>query len=117
MDAVTLLETAQAAGFTVAVEGERLQVRGPKAAVAILNQLRERKADIVRLLRGPDDADDDEEFEPPPRAMPPSPPWCQYRSHWHGWRSIYGPHLICATCHPPAIPGVVAEWLEHGEES
>jgi hypothetical protein len=27
------------------------------------------------------------------------------------WRSVYGPHLICGTCHPPALPNLVAEWV------
>jgi hypothetical protein len=29
------------------------------------------------------------------------------------WRSVHGP-TICARCHPPATPGLVAEWI--GEE-
>lgn len=32
--------------------------------------------------------------------------------HRAAWRSIYGPHLICDTCHPPVSPGVVAETIE-----
>ena len=35
-------------------------------------------------------------------------PWCHHR-HW--WRSIYGP-VICANCHPPAAPELVAEWID-----
>jgi hypothetical protein len=27
------------------------------------------------------------------------------------WRSIYGA-VICAECHPPAAPELVAEWIE-----
>ena len=37
-------------------------------------------------------------------------PWCPYK-HPRAWRSVYGPHLICGTCHPPASESVVAEWL------
>jgi hypothetical protein len=29
------------------------------------------------------------------------------------WRSISGP-VVCAWCHPPADPGLVAEWIERG---
>jgi len=31
------------------------------------------------------------------------------------WRSRNGP-LVCATCHPPAAVGVVAEWVEVGDD-
>lgn len=34
--------------------------------------------------------------------------WCHY-GHPEGWRSIFGPHLICAVCHPPAREEAVAE--------
>lgn len=37
--------------------------------------------------------------------------WCQY-GHPEGWRSIYGPHLICATCHPPSREEAVAERIK-----
>ncbi|MEX0701297.1 MAG: hypothetical protein WD069_04310 [Planctomycetales bacterium] len=36
---------------------------------------------------------------------------CPDRNHPR-WRSIFGPHLICGTCHPPARPEIVAEWFE-----
>lgn len=38
-------------------------------------------------------------------------PWCPVYHHPRMWRSIYGDHLICATCHPPATPEIVAEYL------
>ena len=38
------------------------------------------------------------------------PPWCRHPSHRQGWKSIYGEHLICATCHPPVDEKIVAEW-------
>ena len=31
------------------------------------------------------------------------------------WRSIYG-NLICGTCHPPAAPQLVEEWVEINRE-
>jgi len=39
-------------------------------------------------------------------------PWCG-RREW--WRSIHGA-VVCGCCHPPAVPGLVAEWL-NGPES
>jgi hypothetical protein len=47
----------------------------------------------------------------------PARVWCPIYRHRTAWRSVFGPHLICAACHPPAIPRVVAKWLDHGDES
>jgi len=38
----------------------------------------------------------------PPRPPPPLKLWCSRYRHDQSWRSIHGPHLICAICHPPA---------------
>ena len=39
---------------------------------------------------------------------PKKPPvWCPRYQHERAWRSIYGTHLICETCHPPVHPNVV----------
>jgi len=38
-------------------------------------------------------------------------PWCG-RFAW--WRSVHGV-VVCGNCHPPATPGLVAEWI--GEPS
>ena len=43
---------------------------------------------------------------------PKSPDWCRQYGHRRGWRSIYGPHLICATCHSPVSDSVIAEWID-----
>ena len=32
------------------------------------------------------------------------------------WRSVFGRHLICGLCHPPAFPSLVAEWVETATE-
>lgn len=32
-----------------------------------------------------------------------------HESRW--WRSIFGQHLICGVCHPPAFTHIIAEWL------
>ena len=42
----------------------------------------------------------------PPLAHPPCPSCRGARA----WRSFHGP-IICARCHPPADPNLVAEWL------
>ena len=43
------------------------------------------------------------------RAEPLTTCHCCGQHRW--WRSIYGPHLICGVCHPPAFANVVAEWI------
>jgi hypothetical protein len=37
--------------------------------------------------------------------------WCG-RREW--WRSIHGA-VVCGHCHPPAVPGLVAEWLNRSK--
>jgi hypothetical protein len=37
--------------------------------------------------------------------------WCG-RREW--WRSIHGA-VVCGNCHPPAVPGLVAEWLNRSK--
>ncbi len=59
MDAVTLIERARAAGLTVRADGDRLIVHGPKAAEALVHELAAHKAEVLRLLAPPADADDD----------------------------------------------------------
>jgi hypothetical protein len=39
---------------------------------------------------------------------------CAARDHQRFWRSIHGPHLICAGCHPPRAPRSVAEFIDTG---
>lgn len=111
MDAVTLLAEAQAAGLTLEVVSDDLRVRGPRSAAAVVERIRSHKAEIVRTLSPQSQPGWREPFK-----VHPPPPWCGYPRHLHGWRSIYGPHVICATCHPPAVPEIVAEWLEHGSD-
>lgn len=51
MDAVSLLDRARAAGLIPRLDDDRLQVRGPRGAEGLIEQLRERKAEIIDLLR------------------------------------------------------------------
>ena len=44
-----------------------------------------------------------------PMEQPPTVCFCCHQRRW--WRSIYGPHLICAGCHPPSFRSVVAAWI------
>lgn len=51
MDGVTLLLRARAAGIEIRGSGEQLHVRGPKRHEALVKQLFEHKAEILRLLK------------------------------------------------------------------
>ena len=50
MDSVTLLTQAQTAGLKVHAEGDRLVVRGPRAAEALALRLLAHKAELLPLL-------------------------------------------------------------------
>ena len=44
--------------------------------------------------------------------VPAPPSWCFRYAHPKAWRSVYGEHWICATCHPPVSEDVVVEWSD-----
>jgi hypothetical protein len=50
MDGLTLLSEAVAAGLTVRVDGDRLVIRGPKAADAMARRLLEHKPEVLAAL-------------------------------------------------------------------
>ncbi len=50
MDGLALLSEATAAGLTVRVEGDRLVIRGPKAADAVARRLLEHKPEVLAAL-------------------------------------------------------------------
>ena len=53
-------------------------------------------------------------IDDPPDIPAPAPLLlCFYRyGHRTAWQSIYGPHWICAVCHPPVSETVIAEWID-----
>jgi hypothetical protein len=53
VDALALLAEAHAAGLEVHAEGDRLVVRGPKSAEALVLQLLDRKVEVMELLAPP----------------------------------------------------------------
>lgn len=128
MTAVALLAECRQRGLTLTAEEGRLLVRpAGQADDELLARLQAWKAELLVLLAAASDAEldrDDESLDPPTDwdAANPSPeprsfsrawpwtrkPWCDY-GHPTAWRSIYGSHLICETCHPPATEEAVAE--------
>jgi hypothetical protein len=53
MDVVVLLEEARARGLEVRADGDRLVMRGPRSAEALVRQLLAHKVALVRLLSAP----------------------------------------------------------------
>lgn len=47
-------------------------------------------------------------------AVQPSPGACRWCKGKLWWRSVYN-IVVCARCHPPALPELVVEWVEGGE--
>ena len=48
-------------------------------------------------------------FEPPPKS---DVPCCRCHKEQRWWQSIYGDHLICGICHPPATARALSEWIQ-----
>ncbi len=132
MDGIDLILRAEAAGLSIGLNGDRLVIRGPRSAESFARALLDRKAEVVALLRtaswvlrpdtrgrlglqSPDAPVPFPTWEDLPEwshRMPAEPAggacwWCG-RREW--WRSIHGA-VVCGHCHPPAVPGLVAEWL------
>jgi hypothetical protein len=53
MDAVGLLERAEAAGLKVTTNGDKLVVRGPRSAEALALELIKNKPEVIEVLRTP----------------------------------------------------------------
>lgn len=127
MELSELLQQLEIRGILIRVTGERLRA-GPRSALTpeITGALREHKEAVVRRysMRG----NGNESQKQPgfrrfvtshptinrPSVAAASTEWCPRYGHARAWRSIYGQHVICAVCHPPAVAEIVAEWLEHG---
>jgi hypothetical protein len=106
MDGITLLREAEAAGLSVEVVGDKLVVRGPKRAEAVALRLLAHKPDVIKALRAP--AGDHGEH-----------PVCRWPyqgrvPHRRFWLSVFGT-VRCASCSPPAYPGLVLRWIEPTE--
>lgn len=99
MTAAELVAAFEARGVMLIADGHLLRCR-PKSALTAgdLDVLRDRKAEVLEILRA----------ETTARAAPVVCFACKERRFW---RSVHGV-VICATCHPPARPELVAEWLD-----
>ena len=95
MTAAVLIDELRARGVTLVANGNWLHCR-PRSALTEedLAALRAHKAEVLGRLHS------DQEVDLVCFA-------CKERRFW---RSIYGV-VVCGTCHPPASPGRVAEWI------
>jgi len=103
---------ASAVRYTLA-ELEKLQGMGGEEELRVLHATKKYLGGV--LIRAPEAPP----FEPPPnqavhdmfdrphRFCCPTQPAPGHRL----WRSIYGV-VVCGTCHPPAVPRLVAKWIE-----
>lgn len=96
---IDLLNSARDAGLTLKRDGNRLVVRGPRAAGELAKSLVSRKIEVFNCLTKQ------------PRDVAAC--YCCQQRRW--WRSIYGSHLICGFCHAPVSANVVAEWIRPDE--
>ena len=95
MDVLTLLDRARAAGLTVAANGDKWIVHGPKTAEALVRELGARKAEVLAVL-----------------AAEPISPDCRHYS---------GPTPPCPQCGGPThdaldhLPGIVVLLCDDAE--
>lgn len=114
MTVTALLSELERRGVRLQTDGSRVGFSPAGAVTPDLRQaIREHKPALLKLLSPPtgDSTFDDAPLGPPVADPFDEPPERLPCGHSQQWRSIYGPHLICATCHPPASPDFVAEWF------
>src|SRR5258708_37653721 len=112
MDAVALLHRAQKAGLRIEPMGEKLLVRGPKRAEAVVKLLAEHKAEVLAAL-SPSTVDarrwrerfttralqwflGDRNWEAAKRLA-----LGDLENEWHYQHGKRGPTWQCAGCHAP----------------
>jgi len=118
MDGLTLLRQARQAGLVVALDGERLVIRGPKRAEQMARLLIENKPEIVAALAGPSEwhAGHREALtywgalHPTEEATQLA--WGELQNRWHRLHTERVPEWQCAGCGEP-IGGLAA--LDFGD--
>src|SRR5262249_40340199 len=132
MDRVALLRDARAARLEIAVDGDRLIVRGPAWAEAVARSLIEHKAEIIALISadGVTDRETDNTTDwrdlyeqraahwslegRRSRAEAEALAWGELENRWHRMRGERVPPDICAGCRRPIAAAealVLSEFL------
>lgn len=146
MGALALLQKLREIGCELRPEGDQVRVRYPAGVMTdeLRAAIREHKAALIALLSRGEAGQEEVQSSPAPTVpadrILSAPPlgqgggrsltgadgitlalslqldgtcYCCKGSRW--WLSRYGV-LICTTCHPPAVPGLVARYVD-GEEA
>ena len=121
MNAIAIVESLRSAGIRLTPDGDQLRLY-PQSSITIkqIEQVRQHKPDILKLLQDEQTRRAKDFVQPDSATFDWIADWldssqqnpglvcrCHQEQKW--WRSVYGDHLICTICHPPAYPGVVAD--------
>ncbi|MEW5935109.1 MAG: hypothetical protein AB1816_16145 [Bacillota bacterium] len=116
-----LLAELKRRGITLRPEGaDAIRYTAPKGAMTdeLRALIREHKAALLALLSAGSTGQEEAVSSPAPgialalSLQPDGTCYCCKGSRW--WLSRYGV-LVCATCHPPAVPELVARYVDGGE--
>ena len=121
MEPAALLQKLREIGCELRPDGDRLRVRAPAGVLTedLRAAIREHKVELLRLLSAGEAGRVEARCPPAPRItlalslQRDGRCYCCKGSRW--WLSRYGV-LVCATCHPPVVPEMVARWVT-GEEA
>jgi len=134
MDGLTLLRRARDVGLTVAAEGEKLVIRGPKRAEPVARLLIRHKPQVMAALVPAETASEAAEHRPDPAwwrrhylvrtinwelfgARPQSRArviaWGELLNEWHFRHGAQSPQWQCAGCNRP-IGGLASVTLGDG---
>lgn len=113
MTVFELLTDLQRQGFSLRpLPGDKLEV-GPasKLTPKLREELRQRKAELLELLRPGIKAYDVVEVFPGAEILYTTPPAsCRTCGGQTWWVNFYN-WPLCGTCFPPSLPGMVKEWV------
>jgi hypothetical protein len=137
MTAMQLMADLARLGIRLKAKGDRLRY-SPRSAVTpdLANRMKAHKGELLAMQRSTEvpaplaeiveksisadgtwhfdhTTNDDDDRIDATLATPlkPAEPRCCCHKKQRWWRSIYGDHLICGICHPPATSGVLREWM------
>jgi hypothetical protein len=105
MDGVTLLREARAAGLSVAAEGDKLVIRGPRRAEPVARLLLAHKPDVLAALAADWRARHREALAHHAALHPPVEAarlaWGELECRWHRLHGVRVPPEQCAGCGKP----------------
>lgn len=118
MTAHDLLDELRNQGIFIRLDGDDLDVEGPLELIddpTKIERIRENKLDIVAVVRERDSSTEPVEVAEPQAVAG----WrggigpgadCRTCGQRRWWRSVHNV-VVCGTCHPPGVAGLVREWI------